>query len=226
MTLSRPARRLLALAVVAQPLLVGINAVFHPAMEFTASGILAAAAQAPTRWYLVHVIAAVGALLTVPAVLGLRSLVSERGRRVADIGVGVGIFAAVLLGIAFCIEASLMRVVVTSGVDRAAALAVTQRFLAAPEFLAVPIGVLAFTLSAVLLAVALLAAKVVQRWQAGLYLVAMLATLGGGPGSPLGPVAFGTATIAAAFLAVHVARDAVEPSTNSATDRHAAPATT
>lgn len=205
-TLSPTVRRLLAAAVIAQPLLVGVNATFHPAMEFTAPGILAAAAQDPMRWYIVHLVAALGAVLTIPAAFGLRSLIRERGRRVADIGVGAGILAAALLGVAFGIEASLLRLLATAGIDEAAALAVTQRFLSAPEFLAVPVGVLAFSLAGVLLSVGLLAARAVPKWQVTLYLIGSLATLGGAPGSPLGPVAFGLVTVAAVFLAGHVAR--------------------
>ena len=219
MTLSPTVRRLLAAAVIAQPLLVGVNATFHPAMEFTASGILAAADVDPMRWYVVHLVAALGALLTIPAVLGLRTLIRERGRRVADIGVAAGICAATLLGVAFGIEASLLRLLATAGIDEAAALAVTQRFLAAPEFFAVPVGVLAYTLAGVLLSVGLLAARAVPTWQATLYLIGSLATLGGAPGSPLGPVAFGTVTVAAVLLAAHVAKSSGERQPKSA--RHA-----
>jgi energy-converting hydrogenase Eha subunit A len=221
MTTHRTARRLLAAAVIAQPLLIGVNALFHPSTEFTAPGILAAADQDPDRWYVVHLVAALGALLTVPAVLGLRSLVRERGRRVANAGVAAGICAAVLLGIAFGIEASVMRVVATSDIERAAATAVIERFLETPEFFAVPGGVLAFTLAGVLLSIALLAARAVPRWQASLYLAASLATLGGAPGSPIGLLAFAALTAAAVFLARHVA-DGGRHETGPAENRAAA----
>lgn len=204
MHLSTPVRRLLAVALVAQPLLVGVNATFHPEIEFTAAGILAGAAADPTRWYVVHLIAALGAALTIPAVLALRSLVHERGRRVANIGVGAGIVAATLLTMAFAIEGSVLRLAATSGLADAEKLSLAESFLEAPEFLAVPVGVLAFTLAGVLLATALLAGRVVPTWQAVLYLVGMLATLGGAPGSLLGPIAFLIVTVAAAILARHV----------------------
>lgn len=216
MHVSTPVRRLLAIALVAQPLLVGVNATFHPEVEFTAAGVLAGAAANPTRWYVVHLIAALGAMLTVPAMLALRTLVSERGRRVADLGVAFGAVAAVVLGIAFGIEASVFHLAVTSGLDAAGQLDLADAFVTAPEFLAVPVGVLAFTLGGLLLATALLAARAVPRWQAVLYLVGMLATLGGAPGSPLGPAAFGLVTIAAAALAVHVVRASAPPRNNHA----------
>lgn len=220
MNVSPTVRRLLAAAVVVQPLLIGVNAIFHPSIELTAAGILAGTAENPTTWYVVHMIAALGALLTIPAVLGLRTLVRERGRRVADVGVGAGIVAAAILGIAFGAEASVMRLAVISGLDGAGALAVTEAFMGTPEFAAVPVGVLAFTLAGVLLASALLAARAVPRWQAGLYLAGMLAALAAAPGSPLGPVAFGIVTVAAAFLAGHVARDDAEPAPTPAPTAH------
>lgn len=210
MHLSTPVRRLLAVALVAQPLLVGVNATFHPEIEFTAAGILAGAAADPTRWYVIHLIAALGAALTIPAVLALRSLVRERGRRVANIGVGAGIVAATLLTMAFAIEASVFRLAVTSGLAESGQRSLAESFLEAPDFVAVPVGVLAFTLAGVLLATALLAGRVVPNWQAVLYLVGMLATLGGAPGSPLGPIAFLIVTIAAAILARHVIQPVVD----------------
>lgn len=194
------------MALVAQPLLLGINATFHPPIEFTPAGILAGAAEGPAGWYAVHLVAALGALLTIPAVIGLRTLVSERGRLVANFGVGAGMVAAAVLPLAFGIEASVFRLAVTSGIDTAGQQAIAEAYLSAPESAAVPVGVLAFTLAGLLLATALLAARAVPRWQAVLYLVGILATLAGGPGSPLGPLAFAVLTLAAAFLAGHIIR--------------------
>lgn len=224
MNISPTVRRLLAVAVVVQPLLIGLNAIFHPAIEFTPAGILAGATESPTVWYVVHLVAALGALVTIPAVLGLRTLIRARGRRVADVGVGAGIVAAALLGVAFGIEASVMRLAVTSGLESSASLALTEAFMAAPEFFAVPVGVLAYTFAGVLLASALLVARAVPRWQAGLYLVGVLATLAGAPGSPLGPIAFAIVTVAAGFLARHVARGDSTPPPAALSTAHVAPA--
>lgn len=212
---SAPVRRLLAVALVAQPLLVGVNATFHPEIEFTAAGILSGAGDGATRWYVVHLIAALGAALTVPAVLALRSLVRERGRRVANIGVGAGVLAAVVLTMAFAIEGSVLRLAVTSGLDLTDQLTLAEAFLEAPEFLAVPVGVVAFTLAGVLLASALLAGRVVPTWQAALYLVGMLATLAGAPGTPVGPIAFLIVTVAAGILARHVTRGELNTDANT-----------
>lgn len=208
MNVSAPVRRLLAVGLVAQPLLIGINALFHPRIEFTPAGILAGTADGPAVWFAVHIVAALGALLTLPAVLGLRTLVSERGRRVANVGVGGGILAAAILPAAFAIEASVFRLAVTSGIDAASQQAIAEAFLAAPEAAAVPVGVLAFALAGLLLAMALIAGRAVPRWQPVLYMVGIVGSLAGGPGSPVGPLAFAVVTVAAAFLAGHVvARD-------------------
>lgn len=215
MHLSPSVRRTLAAAVVAQPLLIGLNATFHPDIELTGAGILSGAATNPGNWYAVHLVAALGALLTIPAVFGLRTLINERGRRVANLGVAAGILAGTVLPAAFSIEASVVRLLVTSDLDPTGQQAIAEAYVASPESFAVPVGVLAFTLAGLLLATALLAARAVPRWQAVLYLVGILATLGAAPGSPLGPIAFGVVTIAAAFLARHVARgrEALHPRT-------------
>lgn len=215
MNVSTTVRRLLAAAMVVQPLLILINMMLHPTIPFTAAGILAGAAENPTTWYVGHMIAALGSLMIVPAVLGLRTLVRERGRRVADIGVWAGIVAAVTMGLFFGIEASVMRLAVSSGLDAAGALAITQASMNAPEFFAFPVGLLSYKLAVVLLLSTLLVVGVVPRWQAGLYLVGTVASLAGGPGSPVGLIAFGIVTIAAAFLARHVVRGDAEPAPSS-----------
>jgi hypothetical protein len=120
---SGTARRLLAAAVIAQPLLIGVNATFHPEVEMTAAGLLAGAAADPTRWYLVHLIAAVGAALGAVAAVGLRTLITDRGRRAGNVAVGAAALGAVVLAITFGAEASLFRSVTVAGVDPAAALA-------------------------------------------------------------------------------------------------------
>jgi hypothetical protein len=217
---SAPVRRMLAAAIVAQPLLVGLNSAVHPEVEFTASSMLDAAANGPTRWYVIHLVAAIGAMLTVPAVLGLRTLVHERGRRAADLGVVAGIVAAAILTVAFGIEASVLRLAVTSGLDGGSQLTLIDTFMTAPEFFAVPVGVLAFTLAGVLLGAALLAARAVPSWQAMTYLVGTLATLGGAPGTPVGPIAFGVMAIAAVFLARQVADDVVGMDASNRNDEH------
>jgi hypothetical protein len=199
-------RAALAASVVLQPLLVGVNAAFHPDVEMNASSFLEAAEDGPTRWYVVHLVAAVGALLFAPAAMGLRTLVRDRGTRLADAGVAVSVLAAALLALTFAMEASTMRTIANADVDDVAALAVTDVFVGSPEYYAVAVGILAFVIAGALLALALLRARTVPRWQPALYLAGVLATLPAPPGTPAAPIAFAILTVAAAFLALRVAR--------------------
>lgn len=203
---SGAARRLLAVAVVVQPLLIGVNATFHPEVEMTAAGLLAGAAPDPTRWYVVHLIAAVGAALGVAAAVGLRTLITDRGRRAANIAVGAAALGAVVLAITFGAEASLFRSVAVAGVDPAAALAIADVYASSPEFFAIPVGVLASTLGGLLMGVALIAARSVPRWVAVTFLAGSVVTLVAVPGTPVGPIAFGIVAVASAVLARHVTR--------------------
>jgi hypothetical protein len=197
-------RRLLAAAVLLQPLLVAVNAAFHPDVEMNAASFLEAAEEGPTRWYVVHVIAALGGLLLVPAALGLRTLVRDRGSRLADAGVVVSLIAAPLLALTFAMEASTMRSIALADVDEAAALAVSDVFVGSPEYYAVAAGILAFVVTGVLLAAALIRARTVPWWQPALYGAGILATLPAPPGTAAAPVAFAVVTLAAAFLAARV----------------------
>jgi hypothetical protein len=203
---SGTARRLLAAAVIAQPLLIGVNATFHPEVEMTAAGLLAGAAADPTRWYLVHLIAAVGAALGAVAAVGLRTLITDRGRRAGNVAVGAAALGAVVLAITFGAEASLFRSVTVAGVDPAAALAVADVYASAPEFFAIPVGVLASTLGGLLMGAALIAARSVPRWAAVTFLGGSVVTLAAVPGTPVGPIAFGIVAVASAVLARYVAR--------------------
>src|SRR5689334_14320007 len=105
---SRRAVRLLALVIAIQPLLIGVNALFHPDVDITGAGILAGAQDGPTRWYVVHVVAALGAVLGVPAAFGLRRLV-HRHRVIGDTALVAAVVAAVVLGLTFMAEASAIR---------------------------------------------------------------------------------------------------------------------
>jgi hypothetical protein len=197
--------RLLAVAVVAQPLLIAVNAIFHPEVDLNGEGLLQAAMEGPTRWYAVHMVAALGAVVGAPAALGLRRLVHHGGRRLADAAVVSALLAAVLLSMTFAAEGSLLRLAATAGIDEADAVALVDAYTDTPEFYGVGLGALAATLSGVLFALALLRDGRVPRWMPVVLLVGSLGTAAAAPGTPIGPLAFGIITVASAALARRVA---------------------
>lgn len=183
------ARALQAAVVVLWPLLLVGNAVGHPEVELTAESYLAAAAGDPWRWYAVHLVAALAALLTIPSALAVRSLVRDRGRRWATGGAVLSAVGGVALVVAFSIEAGVMRV--ATELDRDAALAVTDEHLSSPEAYLVPVGIVATAVAVVLLAVALVLGRATPTWHAVLYGVGAGATLApASPGTLVGSVGF------------------------------------
>jgi|GEM_PF-4613486 hypothetical protein len=197
--------RLLAVAVVGQPLLLTINSLFHPEVEIEAASILQGAAEAPTRWYVVHLVAALGALLGAPAALGLRRLVRGRGRVLADTAVVTAFVTAALLGMAFAVEASLLRLVTTADISSGAASTLADAYTSTAEFYATGVGVLAATATTILFAVAFLRERAVPR-RVGWALIAGTAlTFVGPPGTVIGPAGFALVTAASVAVARRLA---------------------
>lgn len=204
---------LLAVAVVAQPLLIAVNAVFHPTVDMSGEGLLNGTLEGAGTWYAVHLIAAVGALLGIPAAVGLRRLVRDggRGRRLANVAMSAWFLAGGLLAMGFATEASVFRLAATAGIDRSDAVVLADAYAGTPEFYAIGIGAALATLAGVLFAIALLRDGSVPRWMPWTLLVGTLVTVAAAPGTPIGPIAFGVITIAAAGLAPRVAARAGGP---------------
>ena len=197
-------RRLLAGAVVVAPTMIGVNSLFHPEVDMTAVGILAGAVTDPTGWFSIHLVAAFGALLGVPAAFGLRTLARDRGRRLATAGAALTAIASPLLALAFAAEASVLRL--AAQMEPAAGLALAEAYTGTPEFYAVGGAVALGTLASLLMGAALLVSRTVPRWLAGTYVAAVLATLGAVPGTAIGPVAFGVMALASVGLAIRIVR--------------------
>lgn len=200
-------RRWLAAAVFAAPSLIAVNSLFHPPVDISASAILSGAETGPSAWFIVHVIAAIGALVGIPAALGVRLLVGHRGQRLATAGVATAVISGTLLAIAFAAEASALRLAASAPIDESSALAIAEAYTRTPEFFVIPVAVLAGAIGNVLLMSALLVSNSVPRWQPVAYIMGTLATLAAVPGSLLGPVAFGVVAVVSAFLAARIVRD-------------------
>lgn len=204
-TSDRTTRRLLAAAVVAAPTLIALNALLHPEVELSGASILAGASLDPSRWFAVHTVAAVGAMLGVPAAFGLRRLIAQRGRRLAHAGLTLVVLSSPILALTFAAEASVLRLAAAE-LDPTAALRLADAYARSPEFYAVGAAVAMTTLGGVLLGAALLVGREVPRWLAVPYLVATLATVAAAPGTLVGPVAFGLVAVVSIFLAARVVR--------------------
>jgi hypothetical protein len=195
-------RRLLAAAVLGAPVLLSINSAFHPKVDITAESLLEGAVSGPNQWYGVHMVAALGAMLGVAAAVGLRTLVVGRGRRLATVALGMTVLGAPLLAMSFAIEAAVMRL--ATELEPGAGLALAEGYVDAPDFYAVPVAIALVTLGSLLMAVALVLSRVVPRWMSLTLCVATVATALGAPGTPVGPVAFGTISVVSVFLALEI----------------------
>jgi hypothetical protein len=200
-------RRLLAAAVLGAPVLLSINSAFHPRVEITAKSLLEGAESGPTQWYVVHVVAALGALLGVAAAFGLRSLVVGRGHRLSSVALGLTVVGAPVLAMSFAIEAGVLHLASTR-LDGAAALDLVEGYVEGPDFYAVPAAIALVTLGSLLMGIALVLAGTVPRWQSVTLCLATVATALGAPGTPVGPIAFGTVSVVSVFLCLEVTRRA------------------
>lgn len=198
--------RLLAAALVAQPALLGVNALFHPDVDLDGASILAGAAEGPTRWYLVHLVAALGAACGVPVAMALRRLVTARGRALADVAVVAAVVGSVLLAVAFLTEASTFRLLAEGDVPHAAAVALADDYTGTPEFFAVGVGFLFAVVATLLFVAALLRSRTVPRWMPALLLLGTVATSASPPGAPVGPIGFAVVAVAGAGLAGELRR--------------------
>lgn len=208
-TTSVTVRRLLAATVVGAPLLVGVNSLFHPEVDMNGAGILAGAQTGPSGWFVVHIVAAIGAMLGVPAAFGLRSLVRDRGRRLAIAGLSLTLLAGPLLAMTFATEASLLRLA-AADLEPSAALTLAEAYTRTPEFYAVGIAVMLGTLGSLLLSSSLIVSRSVPRAAAVTYLLATLATVAAVPGTPIGPIAL----VVSASVSVVFARQLLRAETS------------
>lgn len=105
---SQHLRKMVAgLSMVLGPLLLAVAFVASPRLETEAAAQLRVAAEHVDRFYIVNLIAMVGVVLLVPAVLGLMHMVRERGPGYSAVGGGLSVLGLLAtmasFGIAFVI---------------------------------------------------------------------------------------------------------------------------
>jgi hypothetical protein len=171
-------RRLSALAMVAAPVLLALGLLLIPAeVDSKANSLQATAAQLQIAGahrgqvfaaFLAHVL---GGLLLIPAVGGLLRLAHQRGAALATVGgvlagIGAGFIAAdaALFGLTSYFASA-------PGLDRAALARYLFAMAADPGAYALFFVSLLFPLGILLVALALLRARTVARWQPWLLLV-------------------------------------------------------
>lgn len=203
---SRRERHWLALTLAVQPLLLTVNAVFHPEVDIDGASFLEAVNDGPTQWYIVHLIAALGALLWIPAAFAIRQLIGDGYPRLRAVAMTAVMAGSSILALGFAIEGSVLPLLARADIGDAAALTLAEDFLDTPAFFSILPG---FGLSAAgvaLLAAILLHYRSPVRWPALVYVLGLVVSTISPPGSPIGPAALAVVAVAAIGMARHVPR--------------------
>lgn len=201
---SQPARRWLAIALAVQPLLLTVNAVFHPQVEIEAASFLEAVRGASTRWYIVHLVAALGAVLWVPAAFAMRQLIADGHERLLTLALTAVAAGSTILALGFAIEGAVFRLMAQADIGDAAAHTLADDFLGTPEFLSILPGFVLSAAGIALLTTILLHQRSAVRWQALAYVSGVITSAVSPPGSPIGLVGLAVVTVAAIGMARHV----------------------
>jgi hypothetical protein len=199
-------RALLALAVAAAPLLQLAGMLPHPVMPEDAAQALAVVAEDPGGWFRIHVIAAASAAMSIVAVLALAGLARRRGRGLATTGAVLAVLGGGALAIAFGAEAQLWSLAADPSLDRAAMTELVALEHDSPGLALLMAGIPLAGIGSLLVMAGLLRSGAVPRWQPGLVVVGLLASLAAAPGSSIGPLLFAPAILGHLALAVSVLR--------------------
>lgn len=162
-----------ATSLIVGPALMSIGDLLHPAEDARPTVQVAIVAQAPTRWFVAHLLLFVGILLLVPGLLALTKVAMDRRPRMGYAArllllASVGAFGAV-----FGFEMTLGSFTAKGG-DQATAVALLKTFQS-NVFVALVPGLLAFFIGIGLAVISLASAAGPFRWPAlGLALGAAL----------------------------------------------------
>jgi hypothetical protein len=209
-------RVLLALAVAAAPLLQLAGMLPHPALPEDPAQALAVVAEDAGEWFWIHVVAASSAALSIVAMLTLAGLVRRRGAGLATTGAVLAVLGGAALAIAFGAEAQLWSLAADPSLDRAAMVELVALEHDSPGLALLMAGFPLAGIGSLLVMAGLLRSGTVPRWQPGLVVVGLLASLPAAPGSDLGPLLFAPAVVGQLALALSVLRSGSPASVPSA----------
>lgn len=199
----RARRVLLAAPLVLAPALQTASAATHPRLH---GEILDVVAADPTTWERIHLFAALAAMLYLVGLPALAALPQRRGALLATVGTLLAVAGSLSLAIGFVAEAHMLPLVAGSGLDRDAALALTEAEGASIAFRLIGVGLPLAGIGQLLLAVGLIRSRVVAWWKPALVVAGLLTSLAVPPGDPLAAVLMGLFVVGYAALTLDVVR--------------------
>jgi hypothetical protein len=173
------ARRTTGLAMILAPIAWLAAAIVAPQLQSDEGAQLAVIAQHPDRWYWFALLTLVGAMLLVPALMGVIGLLRERAPLAGYVGGSLAV-----LGMLVAIGDSLEQLVIwqmgATGADHAQMTALLTRLDDAAGLVSIfTFGALALIAGTVILAIGLIRARVVPAWAAVCLPIAMLVNVVG-----------------------------------------------
>ena len=226
MSSTDPARRPLAVAMVAAPLLWVAAELVSPKLKSDAAEQLAAIAGDTDRWYAYTALLVLGTIVFVPAVLGLMRLSRVGAPRLTTVG-GVVLGFGTVIAAGDAMSQLVTWQMVATGADRGQMAALLDRFdNATGAQLFFGPGGLAFLVGSVLLTAALVRTRAIPVWASVAFLVGMIGQLAGFVASSIPVIAISNVVvlISLCVAAVRLWRSADEPAALPAGERPFVPA--
>jgi hypothetical protein len=193
------ARRATGLAMILTPILWLASAIVAPQFASDAGAQLAVVAQHPDRWYLFALLTLVGAMLLVPALMGVIGLLRERAPLAGYVGGTLAVIGT-LVAIGDSTEQLVIWQMGAPQADHAQMTALLTRLDDAAGLAAIfTLGGLALLAGTVTLAVGLVRARVAPLWAAACLPLAMLVNIAGFVAASRSIVAASCVILLAAF---------------------------
>lgn len=195
MSSTDPARRPLAVALVAAPLLWVAAELVSPALKSDAADQLAAISGHSDRWYAYTALLVLGTIVFVPAVLGLMRLSRAESPRLTVVG-GVVLGFGTVIAVGDAMSQFMTWQMVVPAADRGQMAALLDRFdNAGGAQLFFGPGGLAFAVGSVLLTVALVRTRAIPVWASVAFLVGMVGQLAGFIGASIPVITIGNVVL-------------------------------